>query len=96
MKTVNTHEAKTHLSRLLDEAAAGEEIIIAKAGVPVAKLVRYEAKQAPRKLGLLQGKITESPDCWEADEDMAASIDAPLYANIAPMPSSRVAEEHRP
>ncbi len=63
MKVVNTHEAKTHLSRLLDEASAGEEIVIARAGNPVARLVRYEAAKKPRKLGVLKGKIVESTGC---------------------------------
>ena len=90
---VNTHEAKTHLSRLLDEVAGGGQIVIAKAGRPVARLVRYEEVGMPRRLGLLQGKVTESADCWEADADLAASIDAPLYANLAPISSANVAEE---
>ncbi len=47
-KSVNVHEAKTHLSRLLDEAAAGEEIVIAKAGRPVARLVATELEPRPR------------------------------------------------
>lgn len=47
-KSVNVHEAKTHLSRLLDEAAAGEEIVIAKAGRPVARLVATELELRPR------------------------------------------------
>ena len=93
MKVVNTHEAKTHLSRLLDEASAGEEIVIAKAGQPVARLVRYEAVKKPRKLGVLKGKIVESPDCWEPDTDVLASIDSPL--NGEQIPSSKVAEELR-
>ena len=53
MSVVNVHEAKTHLSRLLDAAAAGEEIIIAKAGKPVAKLVPIEKPK--RKPGALKG-----------------------------------------
>jgi prevent-host-death family protein len=93
MKMVNTHEAKTHLSRLLDEAFAGEEIVIAKAGKPVARLVRYENTGNPRTLGLLKGQITESPDCWEADEDMLSSTDAPLYTQAAPLPNLKIAEE---
>jgi len=93
MKIVNTHEAKTHLSRLLDEAEAGEEILIAKAGRPVAKLVPYRPTRKSRELGLLRGQIHESPDCWELDEDIATSIDAPLYARVEPLPSSKVAEE---
>ncbi len=47
-KSVNVHEAKTHLSRLLDEAAAGEEIVIAKAGRPMARLVSTELEPRPR------------------------------------------------
>ncbi|MEO5713454.1 MAG: type II toxin-antitoxin system prevent-host-death family antitoxin [Luteolibacter sp.] len=69
MKVVSTHEAKTHLSRLLDEASVGEEIVIAKAGQPVARLVRYEVAKKPRKLGALKGKIVESSDCWEPDAE---------------------------
>lgn len=47
-KSVNVHEAKTHLSRLLDEVAAGEDIVIAKAGRPVARLVPTELEPRPR------------------------------------------------
>ncbi len=54
MQTVNIHEAKTHFSRLVDEAAAGEEIIIAKAGKPMAKLVPLEA---PKKHGVRVGSL---------------------------------------
>lgn len=64
MQTVNIHAAKTHFSRLVDQAASGEEIVIAKAGKPVAKIVPFEApaSQSPRKLGLLAGKIVVPPD----------------------------------
>jgi prevent-host-death family protein len=57
---VNIHEAKTQLSRLVDEAAAGHEIVIAKAGKPVAKLVPLRPE--PRKLGTLKGKLKASAD----------------------------------
>jgi hypothetical protein len=50
----------------------------------------------PRQLGLLHGMVTESPDCEEPDADLAASINAPLHANLAPLSSSNVAEEHLP
>lgn len=57
-KQVNIHEAKTQFSRLVDEAALGKTIVIAKAGTPVAKLVPLEAIPAPRPiLGLLKGKV---------------------------------------
>ncbi len=69
---VNMHEAKTHLSRLVARAAAGEEIIIAKAGTPMARLVPFRAEDGPRPLGLLEGTVwiaddfDETPD-WLAD-----------------------------
>jgi prevent-host-death family protein len=56
VRSVNIHEAKTHLSRLLDEVAAGGEIIIAKAGKPVAKLVAIDTN-TKRRLGILKGQI---------------------------------------
>jgi prevent-host-death family protein len=67
MAMVNTHDAKTHLSRLLERVAAGEEIIIGKAGKPVAKLVPYVENKAPRKLGTLKGKIWLARD-WDSQE----------------------------
>jgi prevent-host-death family protein len=57
LTTVNVHAAKSQLSRLLDAAAAGEEVIIAKAGKPVARLVPFEQKKERRKLGMLAGKL---------------------------------------
>jgi len=61
MKTVNIHEAKTHLSRLVDRAAKGESFVIAKAGKPLVKVVPVDAPVAPRRLGFLKGEI-EVPD----------------------------------
>ncbi len=59
MQTVNIHEAKTHLSRLVDQAAAGEEIQIARAGKPMARLVSLAATESkPRILGLGKGRFT--------------------------------------
>ena len=57
MTTVNIREAKTHLSRLVDEVAAGAEIIIAKAGKPMARLAPLSAPILKKHLGLLKGKI---------------------------------------
>jgi prevent-host-death family protein len=57
MSTVNIHNAKTHFSKLVDRAAGGEEIVIAKAGRPVARLVPYTAKGAIRRPGRMRGKI---------------------------------------
>ncbi len=56
---VNVHEAKTHLSRLLERAHAGEEIILAKAGRPYARLLPLEI-QEDRVPGLAQGRVTEA------------------------------------
>ena len=56
MRTVNIHAAKTHLSRLVEAAAAGEEIIIAKAGKPLARLCPLSSPRR-RQLGALEGKI---------------------------------------
>ena len=62
MKTVNIHQAKTYLSRLVEDAADGEEIIIAKNGKPRARLVSLEAAKLPRKPGGWEGKV------WMADD----------------------------
>jgi prevent-host-death family protein len=62
MEQVNIHEAKTHLSRLVDRAAAGAEIVIAKAGKPLAKLVPYAPVKPKRQFGLYKGKIQIADD----------------------------------
>jgi prevent-host-death family protein len=65
MKAVNTHEAKTQLSRLLRRVAAGEEITIANRGVPVARLVPVRSKDERRKLGMFRGQFVV-PDDFDA------------------------------
>jgi prevent-host-death family protein len=74
METYNIHAAKTQLSRLVDSAAAGQEVVIARAGRPVAKLVPLAP--AERVLGLLAGKI-EVPDDFDAPlpEEVIASFE---------------------
>jgi prevent-host-death family protein len=62
MKTLDIHAAKTHLSSLVEEAAAGEEIIIAKAGKPIARLVPLEEPDFRKTFGMLKGKIRVSDD----------------------------------
>lgn len=57
---VNVHEAKTHLSRLLEQAHAGEEIIVAKAGKPYARLMPLESKPPQRQPGRLRGRLEDS------------------------------------
>jgi prevent-host-death family protein len=64
-KQVNVHEAKTHLSRLIEAVEAGEEVVIAKAGKPVAKLTATRRAGRRRKLGLLDGKF-KIPDDFNA------------------------------
>jgi prevent-host-death family protein len=71
MAVFKTHEAKTNLSRLLDEVQEGEEVIIAKGNRPVARLIPFTAKKPVRKPGYLQGKIR-----------VAADFDAPLPDDI--------------
>jgi prevent-host-death family protein len=70
-KTINIHAAKTHFSTLVEEVAAGGEIIIAKAGKPMARLVPLETKNLRKTLGMLKGKIRVSDD-----------FDAPLPPEI--------------
>jgi prevent-host-death family protein len=67
---VNVHEAKTHLSRLLDRAAAGEEIVIGRAGKPVARLVALP-ERPPREFGRLAGRIAIDDDFDEPDGELA-------------------------
>jgi prevent-host-death family protein len=71
MRTINIHAAKTHLSRLVEDAAQGEEIVIAKAGKPIARLVPLAAVRPQRRLGGLRGKIKVAED-----------FDAPLPDDI--------------
>ncbi len=70
MQIFNIHEAKTNLSKLIERTAKGEEVIIAKAGKPVAKLSSYKEKLKPRKLGLWKGKVWVSDDFDDEDEEI--------------------------
>jgi prevent-host-death family protein len=76
MQTVNIHEAKTNLSRLVEEVAAGQEIIIAKAGKPMARLVPLDAAPKKRRLGLFKGQLNV-PDDFDAPlpEEVLASFE---------------------
>jgi len=73
---VNIHEAKTHLSRLVDEVAAGAEVIIAKAGKPMARLSPIAAPVRKKRLGMLKGKI-KVPDDFNAplDDNVLAAFE---------------------
>jgi len=62
MLTVNIHEAKTQLSKLVDRAAKGEAFVIAKAGKPLVKVAALDAPATPRRLGFLVGEIAVPKD----------------------------------
>jgi len=70
MQIINIHQAKTNLSRLIEKTLAGEDVIIAKAGKPVVKIVAYKEKSKPRKPGLWKGKVWMSEDFNEEDEEI--------------------------
>jgi prevent-host-death family protein len=67
---VNIHEAKTHLSRLVDRAAAGEEIVIGRAGKPVAKLVAYRPPVERRQLGAWEGRVSIPAEFDTVDKEI--------------------------
>lgn len=68
------HEAKSQLSRLVRLVQAGEEVVIATAGKPVARLVRYEVLPSPREPGALRGQIVISPDFDELPPEIAEAF----------------------
>jgi prevent-host-death family protein len=74
MKVANIHEAKSQLSKLIQRAEAGEEIIIARAGKPVAKLVAYDDGRGPRRGGQWRGKVNLSADFDELPDDIATAF----------------------
>jgi len=67
MKVINVQEAKTHLSRLIDAASEGEEIILGKHGKPMVRLSSFRSSTTPRRLGGLEGKIRVASDFDEED-----------------------------
>ena len=71
MRITNIHEAKTRFSQLIERVQAGEEVIIGKAGVPVAKLIRYNESQVPRRPGYWRGKVRIADDFDELHEAFA-------------------------
>jgi len=86
------HEAKTHLSRLVEAAAAGEEILIARAGKPLVRLVAVAASEGPRQLGALAGRVVERDDAWSPDPE----LDAVFYdGEVEPPRAERVGESPR-
>ncbi len=70
-EVVNVHAAKTHLSRLLERVEAGEEITLARAGRPIARLVPYRTLREPRKPGLWKGRVVIGPDFDAVNDEIA-------------------------
>jgi len=74
MQITNISEAKAQLSSLIERVTAGEDIIIGKAGKPVARLVRYEGNRQQRQPGALRGKIKIAEDFDELPDDIAGAF----------------------
>jgi antitoxin (DNA-binding transcriptional repressor) of toxin-antitoxin stability system len=87
-------EAKTHLSRLVEEALRGEQVVIGRAGKSLVALTPHAVHAKTRVGGQLRGQIEESPDCWKADE-LSDSVQRGLYAHPQRKPR-KVAERRGP
>ena len=85
MDIINIHQAKTQLSRLVERASAGEEIVIARAGKPVARLMPLEQSGKPRTPGLLKGKM------W-----IGKDFDAPLPDDLLALFEGVAAPKRKP
>jgi prevent-host-death family protein len=83
-ETVNVHDAKTHLSRLLERAESGEEIVIARAGKPVARLVPYTTERPTRTFGALRGQIRILPGFDELDVEIAREFEDSIARPLEP------------
>ncbi len=77
---VNIHEAKTHLSRLVERVEAGEEITLARAGRPVARIVPYRRRSEPRTPGIWKGRVVIHPGFDDPLRDFEESLDSPVDA----------------
>lgn len=74
--TVNIHEAKTHLSRLIERVETGEEVVIARAGRPVARLIPFRVRRSPRSPGLWRGQVVISPDFDQTDSTLLDAFES--------------------
>lgn len=72
---VNIHDAKTHFSRIVERVEAGEEVVIARAGRPVARLVPYRRQTAPRVPGRWRDQITIAPDFDAVNDEIASEFE---------------------
>ena len=81
MRTINIHEAKTHLSRLVDEAEKGKPFIIAKAGKPKVKVVPLDEPplKAKQRIGFMKGMYTIPENYWEIDKELDKEIEELFY-----------------
>jgi prevent-host-death family protein len=86
VKSINVQQAKTHLSRLLEEALAGEEIVIAKAGRPYVKLVPCTPDRTARPLGGWEGKVRMADDFDETPADVLNLFEAEHVLAAKPRP----------
>jgi prevent-host-death family protein len=77
-EVVNMHQAKTSLSRLVERALAGEDVVIARNGEPLVKLVPVQKEREPRIPGRGKGKIWISPDFEFTDEEITELFEGPL------------------
>ena len=73
---VNIHQAKTHLSRLIESVEAGHEVVIARAGRPVARLVPFRARKNPRVPGIWRGRVRLAPDFDQVDDAITDAFEA--------------------
>jgi prevent-host-death family protein len=84
MKFTNIYEAKTTFSKLVERAELGEEVVIARAGKPVVKLVPYEPSKRRREGGQLKGQLWIAPDFDELPADIAEAFGISLKEDDAP------------
>lgn len=77
-KPVNIHDAKTHLSRLIERVESGEEITLARAGRPVARMVPYTSRRQPRIPGLWKGRVVIHPDFDDPLPEFEESLEQAL------------------
>ncbi|MBI3746885.1 MAG: type II toxin-antitoxin system Phd/YefM family antitoxin [Chloroflexi bacterium] len=74
--SVNIHEAKTHLSRLIERVAAGEDTVIARAGRPVARLIQFRTRTTPRVPGQWRDQIVIAPDFDAVNDEITTDSEA--------------------
>ena len=83
MQTINIHDAKTNFSKLIDAVSRGDEIVIAKAGKPAARLVPVRAKKTLRKPGALKGKMRIAVDFDTPLDDVVLATFEAGHAPVA-------------